>query len=55
MPNSLLPAGQLRLDAPDTRHFVVGTNAMIHPRFVDPDYPMFMTTENMLDALRSAT
>ncbi len=35
--------------------FIVGTDGIIHARFVDPDYRMRMAVEDMLAALRSAT
>lgn len=35
--------------------FVVGTDGIVHARFVDPDYRMRMAIEDMLAALRSAT
>jgi peroxiredoxin len=34
--------------------FVVGTDGIVHSRFVDPDYRMRMGIEDMLAALRSA-
>ena len=34
--------------------FIVGTDGIIHARFVDPDYRMRMAIEDMLAALRSA-
>jgi peroxiredoxin len=34
--------------------FVVGTDGIVHARFVDPDYRMRMAIEDMLAALRSA-
>jgi peroxiredoxin len=34
--------------------FIVGTDGIIHGRFVDPDYRMRMAIEDMLAALRSA-
>jgi len=34
--------------------FVIGTDGIVHARFVDPDYRMRMTIEDMLGALRSA-
>jgi peroxiredoxin len=34
--------------------FIVGTDGIVHARFVDPDYRMRMAIEDMLDALRSA-
>jgi peroxiredoxin len=35
--------------------FIVGTDGIVHARFVDPDYRMRMAVEDMLAALRSAT
>jgi peroxiredoxin len=35
--------------------FVVGTDGRVAARFVDPDYRRRMATEDMLDALKSAT
>jgi peroxiredoxin len=35
--------------------FVIGTDGIVHARFVDPDYRMRMAIEDMLAALRSAT
>jgi peroxiredoxin len=34
--------------------FIVGTDGIVHARFVDPDYRMRMAIEDMLAALRSA-
>jgi peroxiredoxin len=34
--------------------FIVGTDRIVHARFVDPDYRMRMAIEDMLAALRSA-
>ena len=35
--------------------FIVGTDGIVHARFVDPDYRMRMAVEDMLIALRLAT
>jgi peroxiredoxin len=35
--------------------FIVGTDGIIHARFIDPDYRMRMAIEDLLAALRSAT
>jgi peroxiredoxin len=35
--------------------FIVGTDGIVHARFVDPDYRMRMAIEDLLAALRSAT
>ena len=35
--------------------FIVGTDGIVHARFVDPDYRMRMATEDMIAALRSTT
>jgi peroxiredoxin len=35
--------------------FIVGTDGIVHARFVDPDYRMRMGIEDMIAALRSAT
>jgi peroxiredoxin len=35
--------------------FIVGTDGIVHARFVDPDYRMRLAIEDMLAALRSAT
>jgi peroxiredoxin len=35
--------------------FIIGTDGIIHARFVDPDYRMRMAIEDLLAALRSAT
>jgi peroxiredoxin len=35
--------------------FVIGTDGIVHARFVDPDYRMRMAIEDLLAALRSAT
>jgi peroxiredoxin len=35
--------------------FIIGTDGIVCARFVDPDYRMRMTVEDMLAALRSAT
>jgi peroxiredoxin len=34
--------------------FIVGTDGIVHARFVDPDYRTRMAIEDMLAALRSA-
>ena len=35
--------------------FIIGTDGIIHARFIDPDYRMRMAIEDLLAALRSAT
>ena len=35
--------------------FIIGTDGIIHARFIDPDYRMRMAVEDLLAALRSAT
>src|ERR1700730_5509344 len=35
--------------------FIIGTDGIIHARFIDPDYRMRMAIEDLLVALRSAT
>jgi peroxiredoxin len=39
---------------PITATFIVGTDGIVHARFVDPDYRTRMAIEDMLAALRSA-
>ena len=35
--------------------FIIGTDGIIHARFIDPDYRVRMAIEDLLAALRSAT
>jgi len=35
--------------------FIVGTDRIVHARFVDPDYRVRMAIEDMIAALRTAT
>jgi peroxiredoxin len=35
--------------------FIIGTDGIVHARFIDPDYRMRMAVEDLLAALRSAT